>query len=169
MKVYYAGKIAKNDWRHTLYPNLRNFNPDFDFEIKHKRYSFLNYSGPFFISCDHGCYHGKNTHGVGRDRETCEYMESIKKVSNKCLNLIKESDAIFCFIESIDCYGTLVEIGYAKALRKPIFIALDNNLKANDYKEIWFALESADKVIKTSDIIDAHFKFLSFIYESGCK
>jgi nucleoside 2-deoxyribosyltransferase len=50
---------------------------------------------------------------------------------------MKECDVVFAWIESKDCYGTLVEIGYANALGKPVFIAC----KDEPDSELWFAFK----------------------------
>jgi nucleoside 2-deoxyribosyltransferase len=55
---------------------------------------------------------------------------------------IQECDMLFAYISTKDCYGTLVEIGYAKALNKPIYIAFDHDL-FYDLREFWFAAQCA--------------------------
>lgn len=45
-------------------------------------------------------------------------------------------DILFAWIESADCHGTLVEIGFAKALKKKVFIAWPKRIDA-----LWFARE----------------------------
>ncbi len=73
--VYLAGKIARNDWRHrivedgnkSVHSKLRNHSfeengPYLNFTFSDK---LFRYVGPFFVACDHSCYHGRTTHGVG--------------------------------------------------------------------------------------------------------
>ena len=60
LRVYLAGKISKNDWRHQLIAGLRNHS----WEDGPLTQSGFTYVGPFFISCDHGGFHGPNTHGM---------------------------------------------------------------------------------------------------------
>ena len=55
-KIYCAGKISKNSG-----PRVIDYKP---IERKIGEKSFL-YVGPFFVSCDHGCFHGKESHGQG--------------------------------------------------------------------------------------------------------
>ena len=69
--VYLAGKIRRNEWRDIIY-QTRGAVWDSD---KFTYDGFANFfvqvndgltiTGPFFISCDHGCYHGERSHGVG--------------------------------------------------------------------------------------------------------
>ena len=42
---------------------------------------------------------------------------------------------MFAYINSDECYGTLYEIGYAKALGKPVLIVFDNGQRC---KKMWF-------------------------------
>lgn len=85
MKVYLAGKISRDDWRKSL-DGVRPFSisandvvDDVNLKNKHvhefetyfgelpvvSRHPYIEVTGPFFLSCDHGCYHGDNSHGVG--------------------------------------------------------------------------------------------------------
>jgi hypothetical protein len=70
--VYLAGKIGRNDWRHELVPELRGtvngdcLDPEpvlFDPTLRIDCGDFV-YVGPFFVSCDHGCFHGPASHGA---------------------------------------------------------------------------------------------------------
>jgi very-short-patch-repair endonuclease len=58
---------------------------------------------------------------------------------------IEVSDKIFCYINRLDCYGTLTEIGYASALGIPIYIYWDKGLEINEH---WFALTLAKNEAK---------------------
>jgi hypothetical protein len=83
--IYLAGKIRKNDWRESIIPDIKYWIEGHDIRsiesianwpilegvIKEK----YNYTGPFFVSCDHGCYHGPNSHGYGAMDAGCESLE----------------------------------------------------------------------------------------------
>ncbi len=62
-----------------------------------------------------------------------------KHVRLLCFQAISLSDIVFAWIDSPTCYGTLVEIGYAKALRKRIWIA-----GPAEFSDLWFAYSCAD-------------------------
>jgi len=65
-KIYLAGKVTKNCWRHKIVDGLRGKDWD-DGPLPCAVYidgESFDYTGPFFVSCDHGCYHGEGTHGV---------------------------------------------------------------------------------------------------------
>lgn len=70
-KIYLAGKIWPNCWRHRIVSGLRSAIVTGDGSTMHEwpilegAISGLHdYVGPFFVSCDHGCAHGLQSHGV---------------------------------------------------------------------------------------------------------
>lgn len=143
-RLYLAGKIGKNDWRHKLVPGLR------EREWKNGPIITLNfeYVGPFFKACDHGCFHGSNTHGAFND-EGCSAsgdvpysQRDIKDNNNAAMD---SADLIFVYINAPDCYGTLVEIGRATAqnFRARIVIAFAPGMPVEDF---WYAAIQADEV-----------------------
>lgn len=123
-KFYFAGKIDKHDWRESIAGS----------EIGIWRYNndgvkpvFIGgrdwYVGPWYIACDHGCYHGRNNHGAGASDGGCGYDMNQDTVHKMCLDGIKKCDVLYAWIDSIDCYGTLSEIGYAAGLGKTIWVS----------------------------------------------
>lgn len=210
VKVYLAGKIKKNCWRHDIFNGLReipdenitvkqNFNMnkavketikeynDYSFynkiEIKNIKNIKIKYQGPYFIGCDHGCFHGPQTHGCGVSNITIHENKYVNigcngelnkkqipdvcnSVISSCLESIKKSNFIFCWINEKDIYGTLVELGYAKALNKNIFITIDKSLKDSLFdKEIWFAKKLGFTFEYCSNHIKAWKKFENYILE----
>lgn len=147
MRVYFAGKIGKGDWRHSLFPGLRDASMR---EGKGHDGPICNglmepypvpsagnvvYGGPFFVSCDHGCYHGTGTHGIGigNDGGWLGCVEAQGELTSPddvrrtqivelCQHWIEECDAVFVWLDSTDAYATFAEIGYAVALGKPVFL-----------------------------------------------
>ena len=79
MKIYLAGKIGKNDWRHDIVGTcLSDACSDFyaygrqdetaqiamEWPVLPKAiFAEYDYTGPYFVACDHGCFHGIGTHG----------------------------------------------------------------------------------------------------------
>lgn len=84
MKIYLAGKINKNCWRHSIVTGLKNASsplpafvetepepghgqqldlPEWPV-LKNAIFGCHDYVGPYFRSCDHGCFHGDGRHGV---------------------------------------------------------------------------------------------------------
>lgn len=110
----------------------------------------FDYVGPYFISCDHGCFHGNNTHGSIEHGEPDEqgdtpenevalgsvhggdpkadsfisdYFFRQQAIKDLCLKAIQRCDIVFAWIDSLDAFGTFAEIGYAVALDKEVFLA----------------------------------------------
>lgn len=149
MKVYLAGKIGKNDWRHSIFKGLRDSEMAVEKDLIQEKVfcDKFEYNGPYFISCDHGCYHGENLHGRGKLNDGCEENgDSHKNTLEKCLKWIETSDLIFVWLDSKDAYGTISEIGYAKALNKPIYLAIDKKMGKEVIRDLWFIQQMANKV-----------------------
>ncbi|MBD3922983.1 nucleoside 2-deoxyribosyltransferase [Paenibacillus sp. PR3] len=164
--VYMAGKIGKNDWRHRIFKDLRNANNGFVM----KMVDGFQYCGPYFIKCDHGCYHGDNTHGRGLNTSICESgideyngYEASKQnsynVVTKCTNWIQAASVVFAWIDRPDAYGTIAEIGYAVALGKPVFVAVSNELAC--VNDLWFPCRLADVSINSNSAEEAWSIFIT--------
>jgi hypothetical protein len=157
--VYMAGKIGLNDWRHTLVPGLRNH----EWGKEPITVCGWVYVGPFFVSCDHGCLHTANSHGVlDLNRPAvCEgpfsqfnRANQHSLVAQACLDAIEEADLVFCYVESLDCFGTLFELGFAHAQGVPIVIALAPGLATALDNDLWFACTRASWVIYNVEASD---------------
>lgn len=152
LRVYLAGKITSSGWREKIAP-IRDDVRNNIYKVKYVG-TFIKdllTTGPFFISCDHGCYHGDTLHGVGaygpEDTDTpgCE-GDGVPKcmVPTICTHQIDDSNFVFAFIDSVTCYGTLCEIGYAIGKGIPVAVMFsDESLK----KDMWFIAEIADIVL----------------------
>lgn len=147
-RIYLAGKIAKNDWRHDLVPMLRWAYNDSDIDQWQSKWvptpmyrKDFQYVGPFFISCDHGCSHGQNTHGVGATcNSTFSHDMGLKGyAADQCSRAIQGCDVLFAWLENpCTAYGTLVEIGLAAALGKTVVIG-----SASHHSDLWFVYQHA--------------------------
>lgn len=145
-KIYFAGKIGKGDWRHKIISNLRCFDYwgiyNEDEKGKLPKLPNFTYAGPFFVSDDHGCGHGCNSHGCGNEETTCFDAVPRTEVVKGCLNQINEADIIFCWLDNLDAYGTLFELGYAYSKNKRIFLAIDEKIKST-CDDFWFIKEAS--------------------------
>lgn len=133
MKIYLAGKITitkdydKGNWREEII--------DFS-EYCLSRYSDTEFSGAWpikkgliFGKHDYvGPYVNSSPSHIGDQVDSIHSNLSINKIAiaNRCRSAIGNADLVFAWIDSEDCHGTLVELGYAYALRKDIFIAYDS-------------------------------------------
>lgn len=141
LKVYLAGKISKNDWRHKIVPQLRGCSWD---ETILETPSF-NYIGPFFRSCGHGCFHGPNTHGVDSDW-TCvdeDHQLERKLIIERDMRAVTSADLIIAYITSTDCHGTLIELGAAFNAKVPVVMIFAPEVDPEDF---WFATHQSREV-----------------------
>lgn len=138
--VYLAGKIRQNCWRHSLVPDLRGADADGSVKLLPTTAYGVVTNGPFFTSCDHGCSHGDSTHGVG---EGCREDQSVHQSSvyRRSLKAIEEADWLFCWIDDIGAYGTCLEVGYARGLGKPVFVAMSERAPAILCSDMWFLFQ----------------------------
>lgn len=148
INIYLAGKVSANDWRHTLVKELRdvccefgtNGLPDQWPVIKNGITKNMHYVGPYFIGCDHGCYHGKDSHGYGPGCG-CDIIEYPKTtydnhcpdaareeyVVNQCRDAIERSDIVFAWIDDLTAFATIFELGIAIGNKKRVFLASPND------------------------------------------
>lgn len=138
-RVYLAGKISKMDWRLFLVPNLR----ETSFENPLIETDLYTYVGPFFVSCDHGCNHQDNSHGAiaGYKFGESPYKSTdVIRNNNAGLN---RADLVFAYITSIDCFGTLFELGYATRAGKTVVIAFAPKIPHTDF---WYSTHQAKRI-----------------------
>lgn len=106
------------------------------------------YTGPFFIDCLAGnhckgqCWYGDDNHGIGATEKTTEGhgLTVARMIPHLCAGAIGASDVLFACVDSPDCYGTIAEIGYAKALGKLVWIG-----GPRMFRDMWFIYEMADR------------------------
>lgn len=185
LKIYFAGKIEKNDWRNDIcMGKLRGIEP---LEIEYiKTICGNKYVGPWFISCDHGCYHGDTQHGMlnngcGFTPASEDRRNFVKEI---CLSCIDKCDILFAWIDSENCFGTIAEIGYAYANKKKIWLAYSKAFMHSFLKikptmltvregviigdvnkeeiietpthEMWFVDQMAERILLSGSPIDAY-------------
>jgi len=135
VKFYFAGKIEKSCWRHSIVPYLRgawwNNNGPIGYPLIDGHHEYV---GPFFSSCDHGCFHRPSTH-ASMENPCCASNEILepKQIVGYCIEAINKSDIIFAWIDDPSAYASLVEIGFATNLKKEIWLGIHSSLE-----ERWF-------------------------------
>jgi len=147
--IYIAGKIR--DQRSTFRPLNIGVNPDEYIDHSPVRLDdFFDYTGPFAIGCDHRCYHTPEGHGAGKGGGGCNQDGPTAGVIYvNCIEQIRKADFFLAWIDSLDCFGTIVEIGYAHGLDliKPrVFIAFDQALGEDAIKNFWFVSEFGENL-----------------------
>jgi hypothetical protein len=142
-KLYLAGKIFFHDWRHDLIPDLAMNSIEEWRDINSVPIcDGLEYVGPFFIADDHGCSHGANSHGASGE---CGVRNPRlhEEVLIKSLEGIKACDLFVVWAEKDfpTAYGTMAEIGMARALNKRIVIIHRGDRATTEaLRDLWFPL-----------------------------
>lgn len=140
--VYLAGKIRQQCWRHRLVKGLRQHR----WEHGPLRQVDYTYIGPFFVGCDHGCYHRDSTHGNGEGC-TPDYDLNRNRVATYCRTAILHADLVFAYIESTDCFGTIAELERAHCFGVPVVIAFAPGVATPSSNDFWFVCSLAKTVI----------------------
>lgn len=103
----------------------------------------VKYTGPFWGDA--------RKHSVAHSIDFVMYDEDAQRdVFNRSMAGIDAADIVLCMIEDRECYGTLVEIGYARAKGKKVFIAYvfeDGSKDAYDLnsEDLWFSEAASTK------------------------
>jgi hypothetical protein len=189
--VYLAGKF-NSDWRASICADAIHSWDSWSgcYEHQSLTYGFHYYAGPYRASQrgehigDIPCTHARS--GVLADDQDDHVFESeyndeqvydANEVFNRCCNAIQQCTAMFAWIDSLDCYGTLAEIGFAHALGKPIFLGIHQDLyhclpksglpdeckphNIDYHHDLWFVEKMARKSLKTQSALDAYRYFFS--------
>ena len=150
VSVYCAGKVRMErggDWRPEVAEILAHEEIPSSAKLYEDNKTIIRYVGPWVVSCDHGCYHGEGTHGVGAvddldghglARGCSEIQETRAETLSRSLEGISDADVVYVRLDDLTAYGTLVEIGYACALNKPF--VFDVALDESDAEHLWFAI-----------------------------
>ncbi|WIB31432.1 hypothetical protein [Curtobacterium sp. MCSS17_005] len=126
----------------------------------------LAYAGPFFVSDDHGCAHGRCTHGAAAEGCLEGYLpDGMTKedhralVAERCRLGIERSDDIFFWFEDLKGFGSLVELGIAIGMSKSVHVYTKS---LEELDELWFgqALIASTSVHRATDVHSAVQQFL---------
>lgn len=134
-RVYLAGKIAKQDWRHDLVCGLRGAEHEHG-PLPCRTFAYI---GPFFVACDHGCRHGPGRHGAaGIGCDGVAITRATVFARNQAL--MASADLVFAYIDAPECYGTMVEIGWACRAGIPIYLHFAPGI---DHDDFWYVARMA--------------------------
>lgn len=155
-KIYLAGKITNDWWRNKLFDDIginSNRTPGIYVYASddNERDSYYNdeydagefiVTGPHSIGCDHSCFHN-TPHASTNSEHTCcdgEFAFEPNEIFEACMHQINKSDIVFAYINDVDAFGTIFELGYAYKMNKSIYIAFKNK----ELKKLhWFISEAA--------------------------
>lgn len=167
VRWYLAGKIGGGEtWRNGLVRDFAWVSDEWWSKVEHSgetpwpelegavwRCAHWNYVGPFCArgmtgqewneeTCGHGGTTGQHFARqevrLGGNGPGDRHRRSV--IHGLCLDAIRRCDVLFAWITGPDCYGTLLEVGYAAALGKKILIAT-SDVEKQWSDELWFALE----------------------------
>lgn len=139
--IYLAGKIAQPDWRHSLVKDLWQYTGwGFNYTpldptaqwpiIPGAIFESFDYGGPFFTRFSDAPHRDIPPHGIQAEsypgpfcwKHSGDTPNARTDVITLCLNAIRRADLVFAWVDTLNCFGTLFELGYAKALRKPLAV-----------------------------------------------
>lgn len=106
------------------------------------------YSGPWKTkNGNHGPMHGTNSYSPSGP-QSAAYRGALQGISR--------ADVVVAYLEDLEAFGTLVEIGYARAGNKRVVVITAPGLKKQrrdkDWDHgIWFAIRAADRHIELPD------------------
>jgi nucleoside 2-deoxyribosyltransferase len=124
LKVFFVGKVSEYDWRAEIVNWQKTTQIDADYE----------FMGPYYQ------YIGEEENA----KRSYIFNENICK--------IRESDAIFAYIDTPDAYGALFELGYAYAFEIPTYVYFKRGI---DYRDFWFASFPAQQTFVVADHLEA--------------
>ena len=87
-----------------------------------------------------GYFHGSE--GFGNHGYDMSDDRGRRLIVEECTNAIARADLVFAYLNSPDCFGTLAEIGMAKAMGKFIYVAIEQSAEW-DGTDYWFIEELA--------------------------
>lgn len=150
MKIYLAGRVTNADWREAIVDDMPpeprvfyrdgwvRFTPRLDGIFK-----VHDCVGPFYVAHDTAVHYNDladlvaTKHRFGM--ELSHTVDAIQaEVNQACIKAIDACDLLFAWLDGPDLYGTLVEIGYARAAHKGMWIASSGFID-----ELWFAYHTA--------------------------
>jgi hypothetical protein len=160
---YAVGKIAKNGWRNRLVGHMPETWEEYSAAAPVKTEVGFLYTGPFFIRCDHACTHGNSSHAtysvctaaLSTTQEAIDFQPT--RVFRQSDRQIRQAGFVFMWAglehESLEkAYGSLIELGIAHTLGKPILLAHHPKV---DLRDFWFAVETASAVVCAENPVDA--------------
>lgn len=182
MRIYLAGKVGKNDWRHSIVgPDLRGANGAGNWRDEQIRFGERYvYTGPFFVGCDHGCSHFSGEHGVGSEycvprlESANDFVGDFDRrmrapgdvttgdssalhydricIFDKCREAIDESDLVFAWLDDPTAHGTLWELGFAAGRGIPTAVGIPERFDATD---LWFPIYGSGQFYRARTAAEA--------------
>jgi len=148
LKVYLAGKIGHNDWRSQVTAGVKAnmedeaLNPAIAFAVPYATLNGYAWTGPYAIACDHGCAHGPSTHGAAITVCATEHYTTLRArrdlVHRLNISRLERATGVFAYIDELDCFGTLAEIGHAYGKGIPVGLCYGPRITVHERDNLWF-------------------------------
>jgi hypothetical protein len=163
---YLAGKITGTAWRESIVPGWSEENHSLAYGFAFLDYeqdktwaivpnactelgAGLHFTGPWWKDTASGGHSvsgaSLHPHGYGSQIQDCDLPDcEVRQLRTEVLSAVQSaigmSDMLFAWIDSADCYGTIYEIGYAKALGKPVVVGISEDFcSLSSSNEIWLS------------------------------
>lgn len=119
-KVYLAGKM------HCWIPSINSYS--------------LEYNITDYEKIEKPCYVRTGPYRLDIPKKDFGYLKDVQILSMKMMD---NSDYFCVTIDSMDCFGTIAEIGYAYAKGKQIILSIrpSINLRKTDILDLWFPIK----------------------------
>jgi hypothetical protein len=165
---YLAGKITGTDWRDEIVRDWseenhspHNYEAMWEYN-ESKRWGvakraavssngvMLDYVGPWWspVAGGHSCSRWfASPHAylcTAYEENPSPTLDLYNEVRRNIDVALQRAQLVFAWIDSSDCFGTLVELGIAAAYRKAIVVAFSDKI---DTKEFWLASSYAHRVV----------------------
>ena len=129
--IYFAGSVTDGGGYRGILFHRKIMDEYHSYEAMKNTTLEILYGGPTAFGSGHACSHMRATHGNGSEDSGLDltYYENQRYLVDRCLLQIRVSDGLFAYITTLDCFGTLAEIGYASSQGKPIQIIIDEALR----------------------------------------
>jgi len=185
---YLAGKITGSTWRESIVAGWAHQNKSMAYYQAFIDYedcktwavvpsacevlgAYLTFTGPWWSDLGGGCGHASAESSLAPHG----YADALEELDASSLHArrvevavavgyaIQSADLLFAWIDSDDCYGTLLEIGYAKALGKAVVVAMSESFAATDTaQEMWLISQLSYSVVDKSPL-DAWQQFWNLV------
>lgn len=143
-KLYIAGKIAP--WREIFIAPEHRTNSFYKLDWAPGNHR--EYIHPDYLKWYAGPFHSKDQHLIIGELVHEEHTHQ------RNLQAIDNCDTLVAYITTKDCFGTIYEIGYAKAKGKQVVILFDSRLPKSFIEDMWFVTHGLNtRVIKEADLI----------------
>ena len=134
-------------WHKSDHGIVNQFDESADWSSLGEHYHYQRESNPKYFT-----YNSRGDEGSCPDGHRGNGLSRMQAVE-RCKFQIMQAEALYAYIDSSDCYGTLIEIGFANAVGIPIHLVFSKELPHcqdeegyAEHDDFWFVKEMATSV-----------------------